>query len=125
MWRVLVLAPRVGLEPTTKGLTVPCSTAELPRNIPMLEKSSTGILSDILSDGKGISDPLYSEEMDSRLRGNDRSTLILSRQNLEHLSLVMGVSKRVVELVDSRWRDMEVAGGYGCGHEFVFVYAGF
>ncbi len=27
-----VLAPRVGIEPTAKGLTVPCSTAELPRN---------------------------------------------------------------------------------------------
>lgn len=28
-----IVAPRVGIEPTTKGLTVPCSTAELPRNI--------------------------------------------------------------------------------------------
>ncbi len=26
------VAPRVGIGPTTKGLTVPCSTAELPRN---------------------------------------------------------------------------------------------
>lgn len=29
---VFSLAPRVGIEPTAKGLTVPCSTAELPRN---------------------------------------------------------------------------------------------
>ena len=28
-----VMAPRGGFEPTTKGLTVPCSTTELPRNI--------------------------------------------------------------------------------------------
>lgn len=26
------MAPRVGIEPTTKRLTVSCSTAELPRN---------------------------------------------------------------------------------------------
>lgn len=29
----IVRTPRVGMKPTTKGLTVPCSTAELPRNI--------------------------------------------------------------------------------------------
>lgn len=28
----LRMAPRVGFEPTTNGLTVHCSTAELPRN---------------------------------------------------------------------------------------------
>jgi hypothetical protein len=28
-----VFAPRVGLEPTTKRLTVACSTIELPRNM--------------------------------------------------------------------------------------------
>ncbi len=30
------MAPRVGIEPTAKGLTVPCSTAELPRNLHLL-----------------------------------------------------------------------------------------
>ena len=34
------MAPRVGFEPTTNGLTVHCSTAELPRNKFCLDKVS-------------------------------------------------------------------------------------
>ncbi len=30
---ITFIAPRVGIEPTTKRLTVACSTTELPRNI--------------------------------------------------------------------------------------------
>ncbi len=37
-----VMAPRVGIEPTAKGLTVPCSTAELPRNVERYHLFFTG-----------------------------------------------------------------------------------
>lgn len=36
------MAPRVGIEPTAKGLTVPCSTAELPRNVERCHLFFTG-----------------------------------------------------------------------------------
>ncbi len=35
-----VMAPGVGIEPTTKGLTVLCSTAELPRNMYVLNSEA-------------------------------------------------------------------------------------
>jgi hypothetical protein len=34
------MAPRVGFEPTTRRLTVACSTTELPRNMPVLPVES-------------------------------------------------------------------------------------
>ena len=47
-----VMAPRLGFEPRTNGLTVHCSTAELPRNVRVQRIERGEILSKHLPEGK-------------------------------------------------------------------------